>query len=53
MTYNEEWKTAFWTRYELYKYNVLFFNLINELFSFQNFINDTLHDFLDIFIWLT
>jgi hypothetical protein len=28
---------------------ILSFNLINELFSFQNFINDILHNFLNIF----
>ncbi len=49
MTYEDEWKIAFWTRYNLYKYNVLLFELINESSSFQNFINDILHDFLNIF----
>jgi len=33
----------------LYEYNVLFFELINESSLFQNFINDILHDFLNIF----
>ncbi len=49
MTYEDEWKIAFWTRYDLYKYNILLFELINESSSFQNFINDTLHDFLNVF----
>jgi len=49
MTYENEWKIAFWTRYDLYKYNVLLFELTNESSSFQNFINNTLHDFLNVF----
>ncbi len=49
MTYENEWKIAFQTRYDLYEYNVLLFELTNELSSFQNFINDTLHDFLNVF----
>ena len=49
MTYEDEWKIAFQTRYKLYEYNVLFFKFMNESSSFQNFINDTLHDFLDAF----
>ncbi len=49
MTYENEWKITFWTCYDLYEYNVLLFELTNESSSFQNFINDTLHDFLNIF----
>ncbi len=49
ITYKDEWKIAFQTRYDLYEYNVLLFKLINESSSFQNFINDTLHDFLNVF----
>jgi len=49
MTYGDEWKIAFRTRYDLYEYNVLLFGLTNESSSFQNFINDTLHDFLNVF----
>ncbi len=33
----------------MYEYNVLPFDLINEPSLFQNFLNDTLHDFLNIF----
>ena len=49
MAYGDEWKTAFRTRYGLYEYNVLPFGLTNGPSSFQNFINDTLHDFLNVF----
>jgi len=49
MTYEDEWKIAFRTRYGLYEYNVLPFGLTNGSSSFQNFINDTLHDFLNVF----
>ena len=45
----EEWKTAFWTYYELYKYLVMPFDLANALSLFQYYINDTLRDYLDIF----
>jgi len=49
MTYENEWKIAFQTRYDLYEYNVLLFKLTNESSLFQNFINDILHDFLNVF----
>ena len=45
----EEWKTAFQTRYELYKYLVMPFDLANALSSFQHYINDTLRDYLNVF----
>ena len=45
----EEWKTAFQTRYGLYKYLVMPFGLANSLSSFQNYINDVLHGMLDVF----
>ena len=45
----EEWKTAFWTRYELYEYLVMPFSLTNALSSFQHYINDTLRDYLNVF----
>ena len=45
----EEWKTAFWTRYELYEYLVMPFSLTNALSLFQHYINDTLRDYLNVF----
>jgi len=49
MIYENEWKIAFQTRYDLYEYKILLFKLINESSLFQNFINDILHDFLNVF----
>ena len=45
----KEWKTAFWTHYELYEYLVMPFSLTNALSSFQHYINDTLRDYLNVF----
>ena len=45
----EEWKTAFRTRYGLYKYLVMPFGLANGPSSFQNYINNVLHGMLDVF----
>ena len=45
----EEWKTAFRTRYGLYKYLVMPFGLANRPSSFQTYINDVLHGMLDVF----
>jgi hypothetical protein len=44
-----EWKTAFWTKYGLYKYLVMPFGLTNALASFQQWMNEVLSDYLDIF----
>ena len=50
MAQGEEWKTAFRTCAELYKYLVMPFGLANVPSTFQNYINDVLDpDILDIF----
>jgi hypothetical protein len=46
----EEWKTAFRTRYGLYKYRVMPFGLTNAPASCQRLVNNTLHKYLDIFV---
>ena len=40
---------AFRTRFELFEYLVMPFDLCNESISFQSYINDTLREFLDDF----
>jgi len=50
MKEGEEWKTAFWTRYEHYEYTVMPFGLKNAPVTFQQLINDTLREYLDDFV---
>ena len=45
----DEWKTAFRTRYGLFEYLVMPFGLTNAPASCQQFVNDTLREYLDIF----
>jgi hypothetical protein len=45
----DEEKTAFLTRYGLYEYLVMPFGLCNAPGTFQNFINNVLREYLDIF----
>jgi len=45
----DEFLTAFRTRFELFEYLVMLFGLCNEPASFQNYINDTLREYLDEF----
>ncbi len=40
----------FRTKYETYKYLIMFFELINESSTFQNFMNDILMNYLDEFV---
>ena len=46
----DEWKTAFRTRYGLFKYLVMLFGLINAPASFQTYIYKVLREHLDNFI---
>ena len=50
MTEGEEWKTAMWTCYGLFKYLIMFFELCEASSSFQSYINDILWDCLDVFV---
>ena len=45
-----EWKTAFCTRYDYFKYQVMPFGLSNAPASFQGYINKILAEKLDIFV---
>ena len=40
---------AFRTRFELFEYLVMFFELCNDLVSFQSYINDALREYLNDF----
>ena len=42
-----EWKTTFRTRYELFEYAMMSFDLVNASTIFQTFINKTLSDLID------
>ena len=44
-----EWKTAFRTRYGLYEFLVIPFDLTNAPATCQRFVNDTLREYLDVF----
>ena len=50
MKAGEEWKTAFRTRYGLYEYMVMLFGLTNAPATCQEMINDTLREYLDVFV---
>ena len=45
----DKWKTVFQTRYGLYKYCVMPFGLTNAPASFQQWMNEILSEYLDIF----
>ena len=42
-------KTAFLTRYRLYKYTIILFGLYNAPSIFQTFINNVLREYLNVF----
>ena len=46
----DEWKTAFRTQYDQFKYQVMRFGLSNTLATFQGYINKILAEKLDIFV---
>src|SRR5271163_3831540 len=50
MTSDEEHKIAFHCRYGLFEYNVMFFDLCNVPDSFQEFMNEILHELVDDFV---
>ena len=45
----EKRKTGFKTRYDLYKFFIINFDLYEAPFSFQNYINDVLYKYLNDF----
>ena len=45
-----EWKTAFWTWYGHFKYQVMSFGLFNAPATFQDYINKILAKKLDNFV---
>ncbi len=44
-----EWKTAFRTRYEMYEYKIISFELANTSTAFQTYINVALRKYFDVF----
>ena len=50
MKTEKKWKTAFRTRYDFYEYTVMSFGLINAPTSCQELLNNTLREYLDIFV---
>ena len=49
MKQGEEWKTAFRTKYEYYKYTIILFGLTNVSATIQCLINDIFREYLDRF----
>ena len=49
MKKEEEHKTTFLTRYDLFEYNVMPFELYNASVTFQAFINEILREYLNVF----
>ena len=49
MAENEKWKTAFRIRYGFFEFLIMNFGFCGAPSAFQNYINDILHEHLDIF----
>ena len=49
---DDEKKTTFLIRYELYEYVVMFFDLCNVFETFQSYIHETLRDYLNVFCFV-
>ena len=47
--YDNKWKTAFHTHYEHFEYLIMFFDLINASVIFQVYINQMMHDILNVY----
>ncbi len=47
---DNEWKTAFRTRYDHFKYQLMSFGLSNTLAIFQGYINKILAEKLNVFV---
>ena len=45
-----EWKTAFRTKYELFEYLIMSFELINVSATLQRAVNKALYNYLDVFV---
>ena len=45
----DEWKTAFRTRYDHFKYLIMLFDLINASATFQTYINKSLTNLINNF----
>ena len=50
MKTEKEWKTAFRTRYDLYEYTIMSFELLNASTSCQELFNNILREYLNIFV---
>ena len=46
---NHEWMTAFNTHYDQFEYLIMSFELCNALSNFQNYINEIIYEYLDMF----
>ena len=46
---NHEWMTAFNIYYDQFEYLIILFELCNASSNFQNYINETIHEYFDVF----